>query len=58
MTKSPCNGHDPSWTPEEEEAFTNILAEEWDNIPDVPDVDIEYQEDDGNSSCDGGACTI
>ena len=24
----------------------------------IPDVDIEYIEDDGNSNCDGGGCTI
>ena len=28
-----------------------------DNL-DIPDVEIEYQEDDGNSNCDGGGCTI
>jgi hypothetical protein len=25
---------------------------------DIPDKDIEYQEDDGNSNCDDGGCTI
>ena len=25
---------------------------------DIPDVDIEYQEDNGNSNCDSGACAI
>lgn len=29
-----------------------------DELPEVPDVEIEYQEDDGNSNCDGGGCTI
>lgn len=24
----------------------------------VPEIDIEYQEDDGNSNCEGGGCTI
>lgn len=50
MNKSPCNAHDLVWTPEEEEAF-NALEN-------VPDVEIEYQEDDGNSNCDGGSCVI
>ena len=25
---------------------------------DIPDVEIQYQEDDGNSSCESGACAI
>lgn len=25
---------------------------------DIPDVDIEYQEDDGDSNCESGACAI
>lgn len=25
---------------------------------DIQDVEIEYQEDDGNSSCESGACAI
>ena len=24
----------------------------------VPEVEIQYQEDDGNSNCEGGGCTI
>lgn len=34
--------------------------EDWGDLgamPDVPDVEIEYQEDDGNSDC-GDSCTI
>lgn len=46
MTTGPCN----SYHKDEEEL--------WDIMPDVPDVEIEYQEDDGNSNCDGGGCTI
>jgi hypothetical protein len=37
-----------------------LEEETWDlsdNL-DIPDAEIEYQEDDGNSNCDGGACTI
>lgn len=48
--KSPCNGHDLSWTEEEEEAFNNLDA--------IPGVEIEYQKDDGNSDCEDGACKI
>lgn len=25
---------------------------------DIPNVDIQYQEDDGNSNCDSGSCAI
>lgn len=27
-------------------------------LPDVPEVDIEYQEADPNDACDGGGCAI
>ena len=27
-------------------------------LPDIPDVDIEYQEDDGNNDCGDGGCVI
>lgn len=25
---------------------------------DIPDVDIQYQDDDGNSNCESGSCHI
>lgn len=49
---------------EQEEAFIEsekkYRKKEDDMVLDfeVPDKEIEYQEDDGNSSCDGGGCTI
>ena len=48
MTTGPCNSY-------------HLDEEDWGDLgamPDVPDVEIEYQEDDGNSNCDGGGCTI
>lgn len=47
MTTGPCNSYHKD-------------EEEWDieGMPDIPDVEIEYQEDDGNSNCDGGSCVI
>lgn len=50
MTKSPCNGHDLSWTEEEEEAFNNMDS--------LPDVEIEYQQRLEDDECEGGACKI
>ena len=44
-----------------EENDDTLLPEDFDEYMgnlNVPEVDIEYQEDDGNSNCDGGGCTI
>ena len=38
--------------------INDLLADASLDAFDIPDVEIEYQEDDGNSTCEGGACTI
>ena len=48
--KSPCNGHDLTWTEEEEESFNNMDA--------LPDVEIEYQQRLEDDECEDGACKI
>lgn len=48
--KTPCNGHDLTWTEEEEEAFNNMDS--------LPDVEIEYQQRLEDDECPDGACKI
>lgn len=44
----------------EQKMKTELDSEESDDLDglNIRDIDIEYQEDDGNSNCDDGGCTI
>lgn len=41
------------FTPPEEDSYDDDILD-----LDIPDVEIEYQEDDENDKCDGGGCAI
>lgn len=41
-----------------EENDDTLLPDDWADRIDIPDVDFDYQEDDGNSNCEDGGCVI
>lgn len=50
----------PDFLQQQCEQLQDLHGDDWEAFLsiEVPDVDIEYVPDDGNSTCEGGACTI